>query len=264
MGGGRDHEGAALYKRVGEKYIRVGGYKNPSKERQRLASVLVGQLENHQTFPEYRDATGNDGNIGRALWMSGNPRLIDGLGRLKAMADVQNGNRDADSFPTPDRSETPTGDTQNDTLYYNQEKYDKAQEILNDIEQTFGVNLDFARARIKNTDSSFGSGSNVNSKFESLDEERGMNFPKINTERQMSVRPSYPITDRQLSYRETLSNSQRATLDAMERRMQTGRYTPNDFKDEIVDIAKSLGVNTKGMSAGNLTIDINNLLGSRL
>ena len=262
MGGGRDNEGAALYKRVGGKYIRVGAYNNPNRERQRLASVLVGQLKNHQTFPEYREATGNDGNIGRALWMSGNPRLIDGLGRLKVMADVQNGNRGADGFPMPDRSETPTGDTQNDTLYYNQEKYDKAQEILNDIEQTFGVNLDFARARIKNIDSNSGSG--VTSKFESLDEERGLRFPKINTERQMSARPSYPITERQLSYRETLSNSQRATLDAMERRLQTGRYTQNEFRDEIVDIAKSLGMNTTGMSAWTLSVGINELLGSRL
>ena len=105
---------------------------------------------------------------------------------------------------------------------------------------------------------------NVNAKFDALDEEKGMRFPKINTDLPISVRPSYPITDSQLSYRQYLSDGQRKTLDAMERRLQTGMYTQSEFKEEIVDIAKSLGMNTNGMSAWTLSIGINDLIGSRL
>lgn len=80
----------------------------------------------------------------------------------------------------------------------------------------------------------------------------------------ISVRPSYPITERQLSYRSRLSNSQLLKLDEMERKLGKNQNVHSEFKDEIVDIAKSLGIKTNGLSAWTLSIAINETIGSRL
>lgn len=56
MGGGRDNSGAALYKRVDGKYIRIGAYKDKEKEANRLISEIFDRPIDKETIFNY---TGN-------------------------------------------------------------------------------------------------------------------------------------------------------------------------------------------------------------
>ncbi len=55
MGGGRDNAGAALYKRVNGKYVRVGSYKDNEKEANRLISEIINQPINPDSVMTYFD-----------------------------------------------------------------------------------------------------------------------------------------------------------------------------------------------------------------
>lgn len=56
MGGGRDNTGAALYKRVDGKYIRVGAYKDNEKEVNRLIDDLISTPSSRNAVKEYLKA----------------------------------------------------------------------------------------------------------------------------------------------------------------------------------------------------------------
>ncbi|MCR4718672.1 MAG: hypothetical protein K5768_03475 [Firmicutes bacterium] len=56
MGGGRDNGGAAIYKRVNGRYIRVGAYKDKEREANKLIKDFVSNYRNEDVIKDYLDA----------------------------------------------------------------------------------------------------------------------------------------------------------------------------------------------------------------